>query len=151
MKRMLCTMVWLGSVRRLWAVQQAPSKGRRRFPTMWTRLPPCRTRRLPRTPAHTTGNFPSPLGRRSSGCPGRDRHSDSQRNGRGIQLWGSVLAGAPLRQRQMGDARISPGYGVARHRDPLGPALPERAPHPPGQLLWEGSTHARPLPLWEYV
>ena len=72
-------------------------------------------------------------------------------NGRGIQLWGSVLAGAPLRQRQMGDARISPGYGVARHRDPLGPALPERAPHPPGQLLWEGSTHARPLPLWEYV
>ena len=55
----------------MWAVQQAPSKDRRRFPTMWTRLPPCRTRRLPRTLAHTTGNFPSPLGKTRFQLPRR--------------------------------------------------------------------------------
>ena len=142
MKRMLCTMVWLGICAALVGCTTSAIEG-------------------PETVSHHVDPSSSVSDPASSEDPGAYDGEFSLSVGEGalpaapeeivIQIHNGTDEEFSYGEAYWLERLSDSGYGVARHRDPLGPALPERAPHPPGQLLWEGSTHARPLPLWEYV
>ena len=63
MKRILCAMAWLGICAALAGCTTSAIEGPETVSHHVDPSSSVSTRRLPRTPAHTTGNFPSPLGK----------------------------------------------------------------------------------------